>query len=590
MIERVLRWTALAIAVLAFVDPPVPIAGRTRPRISLVVQDGPSMALPAREGGESRRTVGARVRQTLRDRLAKDFFVEDGADATADAVVVIGDRYPDDPVGGAARVSTVTLSSALTPNVRIVDVAAPRGVPAGTAVPLSVALESNGLANTSTTVVVRTGGVEVARSEHRWTAAAEAWRAEVSAVPLGEPPFRFDVTAEPLPAERTDGDNRALVSVGLAPRLRVLAIEARPSWSAAFVRRALESDPRFEVSGLLEPSPRGTVRSGASPNLDPDRLDAFDAILVGGLDRLSPANLTTLDRFMRQRGGGVVLLPDAPVPDVIGRQLPSGTPLHETLLDRAAPLETANVPRIDASELLEAGDLPAGATVVASAAASRRPVIWTIARGHGRLLMSGAMDAWRFRADAQVGFDRFWQSVVSGLALDAAPAVRVELTPRRAAVGERVRVDARVRSLERERVGDRLSLSARAGARDPIRLWPDAAAGVFTGSFVVEARDRADVVVTASLGDGAASGSARLVVDANAREAGGPPLALLATTRGGVDVDSGNLAALERHLRATTPSAGAQAVGYPLRSAWWLVPFCAALSAEWWLRRRRGAR
>ena len=37
-------------------------------------------------------------------------------------------------------------------------------------------------------------------------------------------------------------------------------------------------------------------------------LDAFDAVIVGGLDRLSTADVHALDRFMRERGGAVVLV------------------------------------------------------------------------------------------------------------------------------------------------------------------------------------------------------------------------------------------------------------------------------------------
>ena len=34
----------------------------------------------------------------------------------------------------------------------------------------------------------------------------------------------------------------------------------------------------------------------------------------------------------------------------------------------------------------------------------------------------------------------------------------------------------------------------------------------------------------------------------------------------------------------------ARVEGRPMRSAWWILPFAACLSAEWWLRRRRGLR
>src|SRR5262249_48113604 len=299
--------------------------------------------------------------------------------------------------------------------------------------------------------------------------------------------FRVDVTGEPLAGERTAADNHVSVTVDVAKRLRVLVLEARPSWATAFVRRALEEDPRFVVSSLIEPSPRGAIRTGESPGLDPSRLEAFDAVLVGGLDRLPSSSLATLDRFLRVRGGAVALLPDARLPDAIARTFLDSIQLHETLLDRPAALLTTDVPRLDAAEILETALVPAGARVVASAAASRRPVVWTIPRGEGRLLVSGAMDAWRFRAAAAGAFDRFWRSVVAGLALDAEPAVRVQLVPRRAAPGDRVRVVAHVRALERERLGDRLSIAARVGSREAIRLWPDAARGDFMGSFVLDA-------------------------------------------------------------------------------------------------------
>lgn len=648
MIERLLRWTAVGIVIAAFVDPAIEMSGRTRPRISVVVQGGPSMELPARAGGlrtassgaqpdESRREAARRVRDTLADRLRQDFVLEEGLDTTADAVVVLGDRYPDERLPESARVSTIALSSPSTPNVRIADVTAPVAVPPGTAVPLTVEVEGSGLTNATTTLVVRTAGVELARAEHRWSAASETWRTDLAVAPVGEPPFAFEVGAEPLPSERTAADNLASIGVELAPPLRVLALEARPSWASAFVRRALEGDPRFEVSGVSEPSPRGAVRSGALPNLDPARLDAFDVILVGGLDRLSTASATTLDRFMRERGGAVVLLPDALIPEAIGRQLLGGVVLRERLLERPAALATGRAPRIDASELLEAVELPAGGTVIASSTTARSPtrdpgattsapsqptpgttppasdvrstatrdlpsttsdvrptphdaVVWTTPRRAGRLLVSGAMDAWRSRAEPQVAFDRFWQSVVSGLALAAEPAVSVDLLPRRAAPGERVRIVARVRSLERERLRDRFAISARIGARDPIRLWPDASPGLFTGSFVVDTAQGAAPLVTATIDDGVASGSAHVTVDRHAREAAGPPLALLARTHGGVDVSPDGLGALERHLRATTQPASTRAVRHPLRSVWWLPPICVALSSEWWLRRRRGAR
>ncbi len=50
-------------------------------------------------------------------------------------------------------------------------------------------------------------------------------------------------------------------------------------------------------------------------------------------------------------------------------------------------------------------------------------------RGTGRLLLSGAMDAWRFRAADNGAFDRFWPSTIAGLALAVPPPIAIAIDP-----------------------------------------------------------------------------------------------------------------------------------------------------------------
>jgi hypothetical protein len=590
VIERVLRWSAVAIAVLGAVDPAITVVGRTRPRVSLMVQSGPSMDLPTAEG-ESRDAAARRALVVLQRDLESQFELVPGSDGAAAAAIVIGDRYPEEPPPVSQPTSTVTVATPIAPNVRIVDVEAPRAVPSDTAVRLGVQIEGAGVRGLVSTVVVRAANAEVARASHTWATDRERWRAVLDAVPIGPAPFVFEIVAEPLPSERTAADNRATVSVAESPKLRVLAFDARPSWASAFVRRALESDPRILVSGLSDVSPRVPVRSGDSPALPGDRLDAFDAIIVGGLDRLSPADAKTLGRFMTERGGSVALVPDARLAGAAVRAIVGVVASRETLLERASPLAgVAGLPRIDASELLQFRDLPHRATVLERAGAAGDAVVWTTPRGSGLLLVSGAMDAWRYRAEPGVEFDRFWRSTVSGLALAARPAVDVELTPPRIAAGDPVHVLARVRGMETDRLGDTLAVSARAGRIDPVaplRLWPAAARGDFEGWF---AAPPVSLRVDVTIGDNLAAGSGSAAIDNAARDADGPPLSLLAATRGGVDVTPHALAALERHLRATVSGQSTKAVRRPMRSVLWVWPFAACLSAEWWLRRRRGLR
>jgi hypothetical protein len=610
-IGRALRWTAIAIAVLGLVDPPLTLDGRTRPSLSVIVQDGSSMELPAGIGRGSRRTAAEQVFATLRDDLRDEYEVVRGFDSSSSCLVVVGDRYPEELLPEGARISTVTVSAPLTPHVRIAAVDAPRAVPPGTTVPLDVTVEATGVRGATGTLIVRDLGAEVARASHQWPAdrpgegprsdLEDTWTAHLTAVPVGEPPFRFDVDYVDdvdfgaLLAERTSADHHAVVRVEQAPRLRVLVFEGRPSWSSAFVRRALESDPRFEVSGLNQVSPRAAVRTGASPALPerPEMLDGFDTIVVGGVDGLTVGNISVLERFMTERGGAVALLPDARPPGAIVRRMLAGIDLRERLLDRPAPLTAPAPPhRLDASELLEARDLPAGATVLARGPSSDQAVVWTLPRGEGRLLFSGALDSWRSRADADVEFDRFWRSAISGLALAARPAIDVKLFPSRPASGERVRVEARVRRLERERLRDRLSIAAALDSDpgEPVRLWPDAPQGTFTGSFVAgPAGQEQAPSLTVTLAGGQ-SGSARLTIDNTPRDPLGPSLALLAESHAGVNVTADDLATLERHVRATVPPQAVRSRRYPMRAVWWLVPFTACLSGEWWLRRRAGRR
>jgi hypothetical protein len=595
-IERTLRSTAVVIAILAFADPAVTLDGRVRPRIGLVVQDGPSMALPAVDGVTTRRAAAAHVAADLQRDLGEEFEIVSGRGDDLYATVVVGDRYPADTFPDAARVFTVTVSDRLSPNVRIAEVNAPARVPNDTAVRLAVRVESSGMTGSRSDLVVRARGAEVGRASHTWTQDRDSWAAEVVAVPLGEPPFRFAVHVESGSIERTDLDNAAEIAIDVAARFRVFVLEARPSWASAFVRRALEGDSRFEVVGLSQVSPKVSVISGTPSSStagvagDINRFDRFDVLIVGGLDRLSENEQRALEHFAVERGGAVALVPDSrAATTAAGRLLPTAG-IVERLLDRPARLTSASAtPQLDASELLEGATVPRDARVLARNPGSDRPIVWASGLGDGRVLFAGAMDAWRFRGAPGGAFDRFWRSTIAGLAMEARPPVEVRLTPNRAAPGERVRVTALVRTLERDRLNDRLAIAAQVG-EDPIRLWPDARRGSFSGSFVVDPKfTESSTLVTVSGGE-AINGHARLTLDANVREPVGPPLALLARAHDGVDVDPGQIGELERHLRNGVTAPAERRARHPMRSVWWIGPFVVCLSSEWWLRRRRGRR
>jgi len=589
MTGLLLRSVALAIAVAAFVDPPLGLTARERPRIAVTLQRS-----------DDARSVGVRDR-LVRD-LRSEFDVVSGPDRDAPAAIVIGDRYPERPAGFSQRTSTVTIDAVhREAAAHIAAVRAARAVPRGTRIQLEVDLHAIGVNGSTSAVTVSAGAagrpdIEVARASHPWAAGAEHVSLRLDAMPLDLPPWHLRVrlaeAGRPSTVETSD------VIVEEAFPLRVLFYEPRPSWMATFVRRALERDGRFVVSGLDYPSRGIRISSGDVASLDHSTLRQFRAVIVGGLDRLTVGDRDLLDRFARERGGSLVLLPDAhPGGGPSSEWIPSAG-IREVLLERPAVLSVvAPLPAIQASELLTfsgatvPGAKVPGATVLARLTGSNEAVITMEPHGAGRLLVSGALDAWRYRAENDASFDRFWQSAIAGVALATPQPIDVEITPAIARPGEATRIVARIHRAVFAATGP-LQVSARLDTGEPLRLWPEAEVDVFTGSFVPSRTAPQRVTVSATIGEArVATGSAFVAIDPAARRAEPiVPLAMLAASRGGIDVPPERLANLESYLRREVTPSRVQSATHPMRSGWWMVPFAACLGGEWWLRRKRGLR
>jgi hypothetical protein len=222
-----------------------------------------------------------------------------------------------------------------------------------------------------------------------------------------------------------------------------------------------------------------------------------------------------------------------------------------------------------------------------ASAAAGAPVIVSMPRGDGRLLLSGAMDAWRYRASDDGAFDRFWQSTIAGLALAVPPPIAIDTEPRLLRPGEEANVIVRMRSQ------NVTAISASVDGDRPIRLLPDPQTGQYRGRFV--ARDtpgRSSVEVQAT-GTRSLTASRPLLVQSDVRRVSqtvGPGLGMLASSHRGIDVTPERLEDLRPFLNGAIASRRAPLVRHPMRSTWWIVPFAGCLSAEWWLRRRQGRR
>jgi hypothetical protein len=592
--RRLLRLAAWAIAIGGAIDPAMALPGASRARLAVVVSQPSSPAAVA-----------------ARDRVARDlsasYDIVPHLVTDAAAAIVIGDRYPDEAVPDAMLVATVTASDA-APGVRIVGIDAPSPVPASTLIHLDVELEASLVAGQTTDVSASIAGLETARVSHRWTADHERWQASIDAVPVGDPPYVVQVRLKPDTTETADLDRTVadvVVDVRRTP-LRVELYDPRPSWATTFLRRALEADPRFQVATLSVTSRGIFAQTGGAVPPGDARLDAFDVVILGGLDRLSAAEASALDRYMRTRGGAVVVVPDQRIDAGPARDLLSGGPpardlvsgrvrlepdLTERLLEQPATLTvTPPAASLRASELLVMRVVAPGSEVIARVPdadpAKALPVIVSAPRGSGRLLLSGAMDAWRFRAADDAAFDRFWQSTIAGLALAVAPRIAISIEPPLLRPGEPGAL------LVRLNPGDTTAVSASIDGDQPIRLLPDAEAGVYRGRFVAKTTPGLSTVEVRAAATQPLSASHRFVVSADGRRLppNGPPLAMLASSHRGIDVSPDRVPELERLIHGAVTAPRTQQVRHPMRSAWWMLPFAAGLSAEWWMRRRKGLR
>jgi len=575
----VLRSLAILVAVVGVLDPAV--ARRTSAPLAI------DLRLPGDSHPEF--TSADERRREVLASLGED--VEIGGATDPQAILAIGDATVAD-AGGLPVFFVPTRSGGRRLAIRSIDVP-PRTLP-GQAVRVTARIDASGVRGRKTSIRLQLRGAAIARVEHAWETDAGTFDAVFTFAPPSTGPHRLRVVAttegEPV---RAVAD--ALVTVRERP-LRVLAFDGRPSWPLTFVRRSLEADPMFEVAATSRSSRRvATTTGGAPARLAAMDIDRYDAVLVGALDELSAEDLRALDRFVTGRGGTLVLLPDRQMPEAVRRhfELPAA---EEVLLERPIPLG-GTVAAVRASELLlMPSDTPATTIAVASDAGGPRPAVVAFNRGEGQVVVSGLLDAYRFRLDADSTFDDFWRSVVADAARAARPPIDLRLSPAVARPGEAVRVLVDVRSTELRATSDgrqapalSAELLTMAGERASIRLWPAPRAGQFEGTF--DAPSEGGYLVRATgvrpVSDPSSVEVPLLVASdvVHPSQDGERALRYLAAATGGVVI--GDPADAPAALASVEPLERDEVVR-PMRSAWWILPFAALLCAEWTLRRRVG--
>ncbi|MCA1652019.1 MAG: BatA domain-containing protein [Acidobacteria bacterium] len=311
-----LRLLAIAIAIGGVIDPAVSVR-RSRPvRLDVRLLDESSSAHAARD----------QLVSHLKDDVAT---LNAGA---ADAIVLVGGRPDVSSLPAKVPVFTISLRPT-TANVRIVDAASPAASRPGQDVHAIADIEATGMAGRGSVITLEHQGITLGRLEHRWTLERERFRAMLPFTPpaAGTVALRINVTT----ADERDGTDNAtdFRVLSFSRPLKVLIFEARPSWAIAFIRRALESDPTFQIASYARASRGAEVTAGDPPaSLTSGGLDAFDAVIAGAPEELGRVEVDALDRFARIRGGAVIFAPDRRPAGPYTTLIPTGD-FEQILLD-----------------------------------------------------------------------------------------------------------------------------------------------------------------------------------------------------------------------------------------------------------------
>lgn len=572
MLRITLRTVAVGIAVAALIDPEV---SANRPLVrSVVVAQMASSSTAAADPAIRAAAPDAEI--TIRPVTAGRVPCAPGevcvmvADGSVDA------DLPSDLNG---PVSLIRVAAPVGANVAIQSVSASLVQQSAGAGIMRVWLSGTGMTGRRTELRVTDGAATVGSAVHDWTQDGNA-TIEVPWWPLGDGPRALRVTAVPAEGEVAVVDNAIDVGVNVSSaRVRVLAFDPRPSWASTFVRRALEDDRRFQVEHRVALGP-SLVAGTAGGRLDARTLDAVPVAIVGSPDALSASDVTLLERFVHERGGTLMLVPDRAITGPAMRLLAGRWTEHlEATASAVGPLQ--------ASESIRNASTSPFDEVLASVKGS--PAIVVTPTGSGRVVTSGAMDAWRYR-DADAGaFDRFWRSLVLESAA-AGAALQLDFARPIAAPGTTVPFTVRHRQMG---AGAQSTVSATVtcgGSAQAIRLWPQGAPGVFAGTVSLDGTDPCEVSAAVEGGPVVTGGIAVTTGATSSVSAVMAKLERAAAQTGGLVAELGDDRATAAVMAAAVPAPEPPVPTHPMRSVWWMSPFVVCLGAEWWLRRRAGLR
>jgi hypothetical protein len=316
-----------------------------------------------------------------------------------------------------------------------------------------------------------------------------------------------------------------------------------------------------------------TVGGDLAERLTSASLENVSVAFISALDALSVADVDLLERFVTHRGGSLVLLPDRPVSGPVLRLLPRIT-------DSRRAEQAGAVGSLRAREQVSFEDGP-GVTVLERF--EDRAVVVVKHVGRGRVVASGALDAWRHR-DASGGFAAFWQSLAHDAVMAAGDPLRVSTPRSLVGPGDEVPIEVEWQTmtpLPRDLTAQ--GTFECGGEQGVLRLWPGHRPGSFAGVFRPHAAGTCRLSASVA---GVSSDLQMLVVsDVRTADASGDRLDSAIAAHGGQVVNAGQENELAARVRETLLPREERQTTHPMRSPLWILPLLACLGGEWWLRR-----
>ncbi|MFO0947531.1 MAG: glutamine amidotransferase [Planctomycetota bacterium] len=489
--------------------------------------------------------------------------------------------------------------------------------------------QASGYANQAINVRLLFDGAEKARGVLNLSSDAGRGMIELAGVPEVPGEVKITLEAQTQPGELLPGNNQASTFVTvLAGGLSVLEIEGKYRyWEPKFLRWALDQSPDIELSQLFLLDNAGREETIPPEVFAPGR---FDVIILGDVNsnRFKPEQLKTLAELV-SKGTGLLMMGgyesfgpggwgNTPLADVLPvvmrpadrqktealKMQPTAAGLRHFIL-RLAPNEEANAAVWKELRPLDGGSSFTGLKPNAlplAASADGTPLLVAEDVGAGRSLAFVGDTTWRWRKDEKgiLAHARFWRQLILWLAHkeDATGnEIRVRLPSRRLASGQKLPVEVEVIGEGGKNLSDgnvQAVVATPSGTEVPFRCFsterpiepriskPRArrlhpSRGRHQG--LDRSRDKSVQVLGAHGGSGDAAACRRSLT-----------LRSLATTTGG---EFHTPEELPRFLESLKKRDLNLEVSQPIREPLWdrasvLFLFVALLSAEWFLRKRKG--